>query len=246
MGKISTLKRIFTYLLLFQCFFCKAQSYYSSQSSPFETEQKVENNGNAFEIGISTIGITADFQHRFGNYFAYRIGGTFLPGFHHQDVSSFATNPKDSSTSLLDIDLNSMHLLFEVTPFGGSGFRLVTGMGYFAAAKGSITTTKNNGITVGLKKYSPSEVGSVSTTIDYSGFAPYLGIGLLRGVPKNNFNINLDLGTYFLGNPTLTQTGTGLLNSNNTETTGADLLKQLIVNNWKFLPVLQMNLNFKL
>jgi len=241
-------------LLLVVCVICiDVHAQDTSKVAKTVSEEKTSLSKNSLEghksslsFGFGTLGLAIDYRNKFANRFAYRIGGSLLPGIKGKDVSSTFTNKEDSTKLLLDVSLNSVHLLLEVNPFGGNGFRIITGLGFFNSAKGTLLTTKTKSLSVGMKKYSPDSVGTVTTQVDYGGVAPYLGIGLFRGVPMGRFNINLDLGTYFLPNPKVTTSGTYLFDSNTTESTGASLQKELIDKKWKFLPVLQLNLNFRL
>ena len=197
---------------------------------------------NAFEIGVGSLGVTADFQHRFTKHLAYRIGGTYLPGVSNVNLSDIVSISSQASTTA-DVSLNSYHLLLEYNPFGGNGFRLIAGVGYFASANGKLLTAFKDSLQITrTKTYSPKEVGVVNTTIDYKCIAPYVGLGLGRGVPKHRFGINLEIGTYYLQAPTVTIVGTNLLANN--QQLAPVLQSQLTTYIW--LPKFQLNFNFRL
>ncbi len=79
-------------------------------------------------------------------------------------------------------------------------------------------------------------------TSSWQGVAPYLGLGFFRTFPRLFFNVNLDLGTYYLSAPTTTIVAIGALQPNEANN---DQLQQNI-SNYRWLPVLQLNINFKL
>ncbi len=78
--------------------------------------------------------------------------------------------------------------------------------------------------------------------MSWKGVAPYVGLGFLNAFPKSRFNVNLDLGTYYVGAPKSTVVGTQLLAEN------YRLEPQLDENmkDYKWLPVMQINFNFKI
>ena len=86
------------------------------------------------------------------------------------------------------------------------------------------------------------EVGDLAIDISWKGVAPYLGIGLLKPFATEKFNVNLDLGTYYLNEPKSKITGTKLLADN------YQLEPQLDKNmsTYRFLPVLQVNFNINI
>jgi len=78
--------------------------------------------------------------------------------------------------------------------------------------------------------------------MNWSGVCPYFGLGLVKAFPTKRFNINLDLGTYYLNQPTAAFAGTGIFSGNSSQS--AQL--QQNVKDYRWLPVVQLNFNFKL
>ena len=63
-----------------------------------------------------------------------------------------------------------------------------------------------------------------------------------KNIPNKKFNVNFDLGTYYLTKPKTDITGSGLLKGNSSQS--GQLQSNL--KDYRWLPVVQLNFNFKL
>src|SRR5690606_24153234 len=88
----------------------------------------------------------------------------------------------------------------------------------------------------------PDEIGTLDFKVETGKIAPYIGLGLGKGIPGKKFNVNLDLGTYYISAPKVTAIGTKLLSDNQSN---AEIIQNNI-KDYRFIPVLQLNFNFKL
>ena len=191
-----------------------------------------------FTIFAGTQGVGADFRYGFLPRLSARLGGGITPV---NMPNAFQVNDFKSQVDL-KVNFTNVHLIADFQPFGGSGFRLAFGAGYFIKAKtqADITPTANNQF--GNITYTPADLGVLHMTADWQGIAPYLGLGFFRAFPSNFFNMNFDLGTYYLTAPQTTIVATKALSPN--DDNNAQLQKNLSTYRW--LPVLQFNFNFRL
>ncbi len=194
---------------------------------------------SVINLNVGTQGIGADYSYHFNNRTAIRTGVNFIPVKANNlfDVSGF------NSSSKLSAKFSNLHLFADYTPFASApGFRLVGGAGYFFKANGNLEVRPDDGYTYGDIKLTPDQVGLVNMNVNWEGLAPYLGFGILKALPGNRFNVNLDLGAYYLTKPDAFIQGTGLLKGNDSQ---SDQLESN-VSGLRLLPVLQINFNYKL
>jgi len=143
----------------------------------------------------------------------------------------------------LNTNFTNIHLFGEWRPFKRSAFRLVGGFGWFTNAKMGVTIQPDGVYSYGYIALTGAQVGSINASLDWKGIAPYLGIGLWKGIPvKHRLGINMDMGTYYLSKPNATIVGTNLLSGN------SDNTKQLNENaaGYRWLPTLQLNFSYKI
>ncbi len=188
-------------------------------------------------LHLGTVGFGLDFKYNSGIHTA-RLGYSTIP-FHYATVIDMGSKLKMGAET--KVSYNNIHLIYDLQPFKKADwFRLNAGAAYFVSASVFAKLTPQDSINAKIVSLSPEEIGNVSITVDSKGFAPYLGIGLGRAVPKNRFNVNFDFGTYYLPAPTVTVIGTKLL-SNNTSL-GTQLTEDLKAYRW--MPMLQLNLTY--
>jgi hypothetical protein len=137
---------------------------------------------------------------------------------------------------------SKIHLLAEYRPFAKKSFRLVAGPSYFISNKMTVIVAPLSSYTYRRIEIAKEELGEVKGTIDWSGIAPYFGIGIGNSVPVKRFNITVDAGAYFLRRPKVTIDATKLLEPNKANE------QQLSENlkNYRWVPQLQFNFNYKL
>lgn len=183
-------------------------------------------------------GFGADFRYGFLPRLSARVGAGITP----VDLpNTFHVNDFRSAIDM-NIQFTNVHLIADFQPFGGSGFRVAVGAGYFVKAKtvADVTPTADNGF--GSIILTPEELGTLKLTADWKGLAPYIGLGFFKAFPSEVFNMNFDFGTYYLAAPATTITGTKAL-INNQENNDKF---QRNISTYRWLPVLQLNFNFRL
>jgi hypothetical protein len=193
----------------------------------------------SLRFNTGTQGIGTEFYYGTLPRMALRIGVNFIPISANNVFNVSGLN----STSKLSVSFSNVHLLADFTPFEEtSGLRLVTGGAYFMNATGRLQFQPSDSYTYGDILINKNEVGKLNMNVNWKGFAPYLGIGLLNPFPNEVFNINIDIGSYYLKSPDASIVGTGILVGNSSQTSQL----QQNVKSYRFLPVVQANFNFKL
>jgi hypothetical protein len=204
-----------------------------AQNAADRTDQK------SVQLNIGTQGVGAEFTYGILPHLALRGGVNLIPLKANNvfEISDF------NSTSKIAADFYNVHALADYTPFEQAAwFRLVGGFAYFFKAKGKVRISPADDYQYGDLVLSRDQIGYVDLNVDWKGLAPYLGIGLNSTFPKNKFNVGVDLGTYYLSKPDASIIGTGLLTGNASQTGQF----QSNIKDYRWLPVVQLNFNFKL
>jgi hypothetical protein len=192
----------------------------------------------SLQILLGSQGIGADYKYGYLPQLSFRVGFAIIP----VSITDTYTLSSFPSSDNLSAKFTNVHLLADYLPFNNSPFRIVGGAGYIlkgdANAVISPTTSQQYGYTVITKE----QIGSLNARATWKGVAPYLGIALLDNFPRRLFNINLDVGTYYLSGPHTTLSGTKLLSDNYTQQPQFNKNMQ----SYRWLPVVQINFNFKI
>ncbi|RZK50115.1 MAG: hypothetical protein EOO99_02710 [Pedobacter sp.] len=189
----------------------------------------------SFQILAGSQGFGANFRYVPHKTIGIRVGGSFGKGSINDKIEIEDFSSKNKLTG----EITTIHALAELNPMGF--VRFAVGAAYLAKAKADLFLQPKESQTVGEVTLTPDEIGELNYHIDWGKAAPYVGIGLGRGIPKNKFNVNLDLGTYFLQSPKVTAFGTKLLSDN--ESSAAKIQENM--KSYRFLPVAQINFNFR-
>ncbi|WP_233268746.1 hypothetical protein [Mucilaginibacter lacusdianchii] len=193
----------------------------------------------SLQLQVGTQGVGGDLRYGSDKRFSARAGVSFIPV---KVNNVFSFSGFDGSTNA-SVKFSNVHLLADFVPFKQArGFRLVGGAAYLYHAQGGMEFLPTGDYKFGNYTVTADDLGKLNMDISWKGVAPYLGIGLFKSFPNRLFNINLDLGTYYLSQPSSHIVGTNLLSDNN------QLEPQLNSNikSYRWLPVLQVNFNFKL
>lgn len=184
------------------------------------------------QIMLGTQGIGANFRYVFNKLIAARTGGSI------GQVSAnnlFTSNGSNKTTA----SFSSLHALAEFFPY--KMFRVIGGVAYLPKTQVLIQIKQTEDQTVNGFNFKADEIGTLDINSNWGKFAPYFGIGIGRGVPKKKFNINYDLGLYYISSPTVTIVGTKRLQDN--EPNAAIIQNNL--KNYRFMPVSQISFNYK-
>jgi hypothetical protein len=193
----------------------------------------------SLQLEAGTQGVGGDLRYGSDKRFSARVGASFIPV---KVNNVFSFSGFDGATNA-SVKFSNVHLLADFVPFKHArGFRLVGGAAYLYKAQGGLEFLPSGNYQFGNYTVTAEDLGKLNMDISWKGVAPYAGIGLFKSFPNQLFNINLDLGTYYLSQPNSHVVGTNLLSDNN------QLEPQLNNNlkSYRWLPVLQLNFNFKL
>lgn len=205
----------------------------------FSQLQYSQSGSYSAQLHLGSQGIGADFRYGLTEKLSGRIGGSIIP----VKANNVFTLQSFQSRASVSANFSNVHLLADYAPFESvQWLKFVVGGAYLFKANGGADLVPTGNYNVGGYKISREEVGTLNIDINWKGPAPYLGLNLLNTFPQNKFNINIDLGTYYLKQPRSTITGTNMLSENY-------LLEPRLnsnISNYRWMPVLQLNLNYKL
>ncbi|MBB5396715.1 hypothetical protein [Mucilaginibacter sp. AK015] len=190
------------------------------------------------QLLLGSQGIGADIKYGFLPRLSGRVGFGIIPvnagrNFH---FSSFKVHGQLTSR------FSNLHLLADYSPFATQSIRIVGGASYLIKGNANVIISPTRGYDIGNRSVTKDQLGAVYANADWKGLAPYLGVALFRDFPDKIFNVNLDIGSYYLSSPATSFTGTQLLSDND------DNAKQFNKNmsGYRWLPVVQVNFNFRL
>jgi hypothetical protein len=193
----------------------------------------------AIQLNLGTQGIGAEFRYGLLPNLNIRAGANFIP-LKANDVFKISGF---NSTSHVSADFYNIHALVGYTPIKRAQWlQVVAGLSYFFEAKGNVRIIPSDDYTYGDLVLDEDQIGYVDLSVDWKGIAPYIGIGLGNAFPKNKFNVNVDIGTYYLKKPKANIFGTGILEGNSSQTPQF----QSNISEYRWLPILQVNFNYKL
>ena len=192
---------------------------------------------------VSTQGLGAEFKYSPQPAFNIRAGISALSLNFNTDYT-VRSEPADLE---VDVDMANAHLLFDWHPFVksdgfGRKFLLTAGAAYFWKDQGDGVARYKGTYDYQGVPIPSGEVGELYGTAKWNSLAPYLGFGFENPTPKKRVNVGFALGAYYMGDPKVTVTGTKFL-----EDTSEDEREfRENISRFKFLPVLQVNLNIRL
>lgn len=136
----------------------------------------------------------------------------------------------------------NVHLMADYALFKTNIIRLVGGAAYLIRGNANVLISSTNGYSLGSRNISAGQLGVVNAGVSWRGIAPYAGLSVFSPFPSHRFNVNLDLGTYYLSRPGTTFTGTNLLSDN--ESSARQFNDNM--KGYRWMPVVQLNFNVKI
>jgi hypothetical protein len=193
----------------------------------------------SLQFNVGTQGAGAEFGYGILSPLALRLGINLIP----VTANNVFQVPGFATTNRVNVQFSNVHLLADLTPFSGArGIRVVAGGAYFMQANGGMEVTAAQNFTYGAITVNPDQIGKLNMNVSWKGVAPYMGLALAKMFPRNTFNVNLDLGTYYMPAPSAQIIGTALLEGNSSQA----LQLEKNIKGYRWLPVVQLNFNFKL
>ncbi|WP_225871028.1 hypothetical protein [Pedobacter frigiditerrae] len=207
-------------------------------NAQIDSSAKVFKNQKSIQLNLGTQGIGAEFLYGVLPKLALRGGVNAIP----LKANDIFKIEDFNSTTHASADFYNIHVLADYTPFQkASWLRIVGGLAYFFKADGKVRITPSDDYTYGDLVLSEEQIGYVDLNVDWKGVAPYLGFAFANTFPRKKFNVNFDLGAYYLSKPKADIIGTGLLEGNSSQTPQF----QSNIKNYRWLPIVQVNFNYK-
>lgn len=145
------------------------------------------------------------------------------------------------------LKLATLGLLADIYPFAGK-FR-ITGGAYYNGNKLTLTgKPAAGGFTFNGVNYSAAQAGTVTSTVDFNKFAPYVGIGWGDAISSGSpIGFSVELGALYMGKPKTSVTATGVAGNPALAANIAAEQRKLdnSLKNMQFYPVASIGVNFK-
>lgn len=234
------MKKIITNVLFLLFFFISIKL--NAQETDFiipEEDYKIQKNAILVYLGP---GVGVGYARELNNSFSFRTKVSFFKWDLNRDNLSLNGRKVDLIGKLR---YNTLDFLFDYRPFQSSSFKLVTGISYLSSAKFNAVLTPAK--VAGDYKYgditiSKENLGNISAGGDWSGIAPYVGIGFGRAIPRDNLGFGFDLGGYFTGKPTSYFNASGSLTPTATAER-EDFIQWM--NRYRVIPNFTIHVNYK-
>ncbi|MDP9079293.1 MAG: hypothetical protein M3O71_17830 [Bacteroidota bacterium] len=213
----------------------------NKQVSPEESQQKPMAqfvSPISVQILMGSQGIGADVKYGITPKLSGRLGFGIIP-VTANNMFGFSAFPVEDQ---LSAKFSNLHLLADYAPFNNKSYRLVGGAAYLVKGNANVIITPSGSYQFGSQTLNKDQIGSLSASVDWKGVAPYLGVALFKSFPNRLFNMNIDIGTYYLASPGTSFTGTKLLSDNNSQAAQFNQNMQ----GYRWLPVVQLNFNFRI
>lgn len=223
------MKKIFYFIIL--CFSLQPIAYGQMTDSTSKGARKPM----SLQVLTGTQGIGANFRYVLNKTIGFRAGGSYAAVGVNDKIYMDGFNSKNRASG----KFNTAHLLVELMP--QKFFRVVAGAAYLANAEATVHFEPKEAQNFNDITLTAEEIGTLDFQMDWGKFAPYFGFGVGRGIPKKKFNVNIDLGAYYLSAPKVMAIGTKLLDSNDPNA----VIIQNNMKDYRFMPVAQLNFNFK-
>ena len=154
------------------------------------------------------LGYGADFATRVNPHLILRAGANFfqLEGF--EDVRELA------GRSVLIVASNntlSFDMMGEYYPWQKSSFKLLFGASYIQSLTANAMIMVTDPMMFGEIELTPEQVGEMDIELAYGGMVPFLGIGFGRSIPNKRIGLGLELGSYYIGSPSVNMNASELL-----------------------------------
>jgi hypothetical protein len=190
-------------------------------------------------LKLSTLGPGLEIQDKLTNYLGFRLGVNYLPF-----SASFTIEDVKYKT---EFSWKSVSLLADLYPFGGI-FRLTGGVCY-NGNNVDISASPSESVTIGNNTYSPSDIGSLSGSVDFKKLVPYAGLGWSGGrASSGEWTFSFDLGVLFQGAPSVNNlTASGLLGSDPAFNADLDIERDKIkdkMDPYQYYPVVALALAY--
>ena len=194
--------------------------------------------GTAITGKIGTLGLGVDLTAYLSESFNARLGVNYLDFDYERTESDIDYD--------LNLDFTSASALLDWFPFKGE-FRISGGL-FYNDNSINADAEPTDSLSIGSTDYSPAQVGTLSGTVDFDEFVPYVGIGWGNAViGDKKVKFSFDLGIVFQGTPKVNLTADGPISSN--AAFQADLAQEEAdfqddADDFEYYPVIAFGLSF--
>lgn len=197
-----------------------------------------------FGVHFGTTGFGLHFYAPLGSHFGVRAATSYMP--FYTGISGTYDDRRTHST--IEAKLFDASLIFGWTPFAHKpgffrSFGLNAGGAYFFKIDGKVHTRLSDDYKYGDILVDPSNVGTIESNIQWKKtVSPYAGIGWNNIVIDSRFSMHIDLGCYYLSEPSTTMTATGLLE----ESVSNAATIERNIKNYRYLPRAEFGFTYRL
>lgn len=225
-----------------------ALGFSTLQANTGENLQDSSYNDTTFPLNlgvhVGTTGFGLHLSTPLGAQFGVRLGASFMP-FNTNIQGNYSNRETESDVK---IKAHNISALFSWTPFYQSAgffrsFAVNAGGAFFYNLDAELTTKLAEPYRHGDIMIDEDEVGEIRTDIKYKKtISPYLGVGLNDIRLGDGFSLQVDLGSYYLPKPSVSITGTGLLQGN----AGNAATVENNIKNYRFLPRVEVGVSYRI
>ena len=195
--------------------------------------------GAGIAVKAGTLGLGADLTVGLNDQVNARLGVNYL---------NYDYDGKESDVDYkFGLDLFSLSALLDWHP-GAGAFRFSGGI-FYNGNEISGNGTVSEPTQIGDVTFSPSQIGTLTATVDFNNIAPYVGLGWGNAASGDGrVSFSCDFGVLFQGKPDVGLTSDGTLSSNpffksELAKEEADLQGEL---DWfQFYPVITLGINIR-
>ncbi len=152
----------------------------------------------------------------------------------------------EQSEILLQPDIEHSILTSMITwyPFKKRLIYLKSGIGYALKQTYFVRITSPTGLMLGGMEISEQDFGQIDLNINWNRLMPYAGMGIGRKDTRKRADIAFNIGFFYMGSPKIKARFEGFLESTTLDTEMVKIQKNL--KNYSYLPVLSINLRYKI
>jgi hypothetical protein len=190
------------------------------------------------KIGLHVGTFTNEFQYK--KKISKHFISSFAIGYSNYTLIADVNLNNNNNIFKLNTDIRSFKSSFEYIPSNFSNLTFFTGLSYFSKFDIKAEVSLKDNIKFGDIALKPDVAGNIFSTIDYSGFSPFVGLSHHTFIGERlSFESKLTF-NYFSNPKVLEYGGTNIFNYNYQN----QYQFQNLINQFKVLPSLNFGLNY--
>lgn len=159
------------------------------------------------------LGYGADFATRVNPHLIIRAGVNFFQ-MAQREVEFGAYVPVVGGNPVKIVASNNtlfFDMMGEYYPWKKFSFKLLFGGAYIHSLTANALIMVDAPMMFGEIELTPEQIGEMEIELAYGGMAPFLGIGFGRSIPNKRIGLGLEVGTYYIGSPSVNMNASELL-----------------------------------